>query len=247
LFPLTFAVIAGKGLSIWDIATHTHPSPIKDGSTGDTAADSYHQYKRDVELMQELDLDFYRFSISWPRILPSGFPDKINQAGVDYYNNLINEMLHKNITPFATIYHWDLPYNLQKMGGWSNPLIVNWFVDYARVLFSIFGDRVQYWITINEPKQICYEGYGSDIKAPFLNVTGVAEYMCAKNVLLAHARTYRLYDEQFRKLQNGSIGISISCTWFEPTSDTVDDHQAAVDARRFDVGTFSIFNPRNYE
>lgn len=226
----------GKSLSIWDVAAHM--SPIKDGSTGDVAADSYHLYKRDVEIMKELGLNFYRFSVSWSRILPSGFANQINQAGIDYYNNLINEMLANNIKPFLTIYHWDLPQSLQDLGGWANPMIVDWFVDYAKVLFENFGDRVKFWISINEPKQICTEGYGTDKKAPMVNMSGIADYMCNKNVLLAHAKTYRLYDEIYRKDQNGSIGISISCTWYEPASDSNDDQQAAEDARIFDWGQY---------
>ncbi|CAH0763461.1 unnamed protein product [Diatraea saccharalis] len=190
-------------------------------------------------MMKELGLDFYRFSISWSRILPNGFADKINQPGIEYYNNLINEMIDNNITPFVTIYHWDLPYNLQKLGGWANPLVIDWFTDFSKILFDKFGDRVQYWMTINEPKQICYEGYGSDMKAPFLNVTGVADYTCAKNVLLAHAKAYHLYDKEYRKLQNGTIGISISCSWYEPASDSENDYQAAMDARQFDCGQYA--------
>lgn len=186
-------------------------------------------------MMVELGLHYYRFSISWPRILPKGFPDHINQAGVDYYNNLINEMIKHNIKPFVTIYHWDLPENLQKLGGWANPNIVDWFVDYAKVVFDKFGNRVKMWVTINEPKQICYEGYGSAAKAPMLNVTGIAEYMCAKNVLLAHAKAYRLYQEKYKKQQNGLVGISLSCTWFEPAAEGNSDQQAAKDAREFDV------------
>lgn len=185
--------------------------------------------------MKELGLDFYRFSVSWPRILPNGFSSKINAAGIDYYNNLINEMLKHNIRPFLTMYHWDLPQNLQKLGGWANPAVVDWFKDYAKVLFINFGDRVKHWITINEPKQICYEGYGSAAKAPTLNMTGIAEYLCAKNVLLAHANVYHMYDEDYRKLQNGTIGISISHTWYEPASETLEDYHAAIDARQFDV------------
>ncbi|XP_059050551.1 myrosinase 1-like [Achroia grisella] len=229
----------GKGLSIWDIATHMDPSQIKDKSTGDIAADSYHLYKRDVEIAKELGLDFYRFSVSWPRILPKGLPNQINQAGIDYYNNLINELLKNNIKPFLTIYHWDLPYELQKLGGWINPHVVDWFVDYVKILYDYYGDRVKLWITINEPKQICYEGYGSTLKAPMLNASGVAEYMCAKNLLLAHAKAYHLYNQNYRKLQNGTVGISISCTWFEPASETIDDHQAAVDANQFDWGQYA--------
>ncbi|CAF4869183.1 unnamed protein product [Pieris macdunnoughi] len=229
----------GKGLSIWDIATHMDPSPIRDQSTGDIATDSYNLYKRDVEIMNEIGLDFYRFSVSWPRVLPGGFSNYINQAGINYYNNLINEMLKNNIVPFLTIYHWDLPQELQKLGGWANPAIVDWFTDYANVLFEHFGDRVKYWMTINEPKQICYEGYGSDKKAPMVNISGVAEYLCAKNVLLAHASAYRLYDEVYRERQNGTVGIAISFTWAEPASDSEEDQQAALDARQFDWGQYT--------
>ncbi|VVC95160.1 unnamed protein product [Leptidea sinapis] len=196
----------GKGLSIWDIATHLEPSPIADGSTGDVAANSYHLYKRDVEIMTELGLDFYRFSVSWPRILPDGFVNNINRAGIDYYNRLIDEMVQNGITPFVTMYHWDLPQELQKLGGWANPAIVDWFADYAKTLFDNFGDRVKNWITINEPKQICYEGYGSDKKAPLVNMSGIAEYLCSKNVLMAHAAAYRLYDREYRERQRGSWG-----------------------------------------
>ncbi|KAJ2940059.1 hypothetical protein O0L34_g14094 [Tuta absoluta] len=229
----------GKSESIWDVATHLHPELIKDGSNGDVAADSYHQYKRDVELMKDLGLHFYRFSISWSRILPTGYSNNINQAGVDYYNNLIDEMLQNNIKPFVTMYHWDLPAELQKLGGWTNPHVADWFADYAKVLYDKFGSKVDYWITINEPKQICYEGYGADKKAPFLNATGIADYYCAKNVLLAHAKAYRIYDEKYRKTFNGSVGISVSCTWFQPASDSQDDHQAAQDARMFDWGIYT--------
>ncbi|XP_050681943.1 myrosinase 1-like [Leptidea sinapis] len=229
----------GKGLSIWDIATHLEPSPIADGSTGDVAANSYHMYKRDVEIMTELGLDFYRFSVSWPRILPDGFVNNINRAGIDYYNRLIDEMLQNGITPFVTMYHWDLPQELQKLGGWANPAIVDWFADYAKTLFDNFGDRVKNWITINEPKQICYEGYGSDKKAPLVNMSGIAEYLCSKNVLLAHAAAYRLYDREYRERQRGSVGIALSCSWFEPASESADDFQAALDARQFDWGQYA--------
>lgn len=135
----------------------------------------------------------------------------------------------------VTIFHWDLPQKLQDLGGFANPLITDWMADYADVVFDKFGDRVKLWITINEPKQICYEGYGSDAKAPALNITGVAEYICAKNVLLSHAKMFELYDRKFRSYQDGQVGISISCTWFEPLMDNENDQQGAVDARRFDV------------
>ncbi|KPJ12248.1 Myrosinase 1 [Papilio machaon] len=205
----------GKSESIWDHLLHENPCYVLDCSNGDIADDSYHQYKRDVEMMRELGLDFYRFSLSWTRILPTSFPDKINEAGVQYYNNLIDEMLKYNIKPMVTLYHWDLPQKLQEMGGWTNPNIIDWYSDYARVAFELFGDRVKDWITINEPYQICYNGYGDNSLAPFLNIKGVADYMCAKNLLLAHAKAYHIYDEEFRPTQGGSIFISLSAQWYD--------------------------------
>lgn len=233
--------ISGKGVSIWDTLTHMDPSPIKDHRTGDVAVDSYHLYKYDIEIMKELGVHFYRFSISWPRILPDGFIHNINEAGLKYYDNLIDEIVRAGITPFVTIYHWDLPEVLQRLGGWANPHIVDWFADYAKIVYDRYANKVPYWVTINEPKQICYEGYGSDAKAPMLNLSGIAEYLCAKNVLLAHAKAYRLYDDKYRKVHNGSVGISISCSWYEPATDTNEQNiQAAQDARQFDVSILFI-------
>ncbi|CAG4954208.1 unnamed protein product [Colias eurytheme] len=221
----------GKSESIWDHMSHQLPCSIKHCDTGDIGDDSYHLYKRDVEMIRELGLDFYRFSLSWSRILPTGFPDVINEAGVQYYNNLINELLKYNIIPMVTIYHFDLPQTLQKLGGWSNPHIVDWFGDFSQIVFKLFGDRVKYWVTINEPYYICYEGYGADSMAPQVNVTGIAEYLCAKNVLVAHAKAYHIYDEEFRPTQGGKIFISINARWNEPDGD--DNVEAADDANQF--------------
>ena len=175
--------------------------------------------------------------MSWPRLLPNGFVDKVNHIAIDYYNNLLDELLAKNITPMVTMYHWDLPANLQKLGGWTNPTIVEWFTDYAKFLFERFGGKVSYWMTINDPLQICVGGYGTDNQAPFMNYSGIAEYMCTRNLLIAHGQTYHMYDSDFRKLQNGQVGIAISFVWYEPASRTNEDHDAAVDAREFDVST----------
>ncbi|XP_038208449.1 myrosinase 1-like [Zerene cesonia] len=223
--------ITGKSESIWDHMSHQVPCSVNNCETGDVADNSYHLYKRDVEMIRDLGLDFYRFSLSWSRILPTGFPDVINEAGVKYYNNLINELLKNNIIPMVTIYHFDLPQNLQKLGGWTNPHIVDWFGDFSKIVFKLFGDRVKYWVTINEPYYICYEGYGADILAPQVNITGIAEYLCAKNVLVAHAKAYHIYDEEFRPTQGGKIFISINARWNEPDSE---DHiEAANDANQF--------------
>lgn len=225
--------ITGKAENIWDHMTHTDPSLIADRTNGDVAGDSYHQYQRDVEMMRELGLDYYRFSLSWSRILPNSFPDKINEAGVAYYNNLINEMLKYNIEPMITLYHWDLPQKLQELGGWTNPHIVDWYADYARVAFELFGDRVKNWITMNEPREICYQGYGVDTMAPRLNMNGVAEYMCAKNLLMAHAKAYHIYDDEFRSRNSGNIFITLSASWVEP--ETPKDALAAEETHQFEV------------
>ncbi|CAG9784226.1 unnamed protein product [Diatraea saccharalis] len=223
----------GKTENIWDHMTHKDPCLIVDCSNGDVADDSYNLYKRDVEMMRELGLQFYRFSLSWNRILPTSFPDKPNAAGIQYYNNLINEMLKYNIEPMITLYHWDLPQRLQELGGWTNPHIVDWFADFARVAFENFGDRVKYWITINEPREVCFQGYGDVTKAPRLNMKGIAEYMCAKNLLVAHAKAYHIYDKEFRGKWGGTIGITLSMNWYEP--ETEEDNVSAEEMRQFEV------------
>ncbi|PSN32005.1 Myrosinase 1 [Blattella germanica] len=146
----------GKGPSIWDTQTHNNTNVISDHSTGDVACDSYHKYKEDIQLMKDLGvrspiaqfdcfstIDFYRFSFSWSRILPDGHVNNINQAGIDYYNNVIDELIANDIEPLATMYHWDLPQALQDLGGWPNPIMADYFVDYARILYENFGDRVR--------------------------------------------------------------------------------------------------------
>lgn len=196
-------LFSGKGESIWDRWTHEYPEVIRDRSNGDVAAASYYNYRQDVQMLKALGVDFYRFSISWPRILPTGFANHINKDGIAYYNNLINELIKYNITPMATLYHWDLPQRLQDLGGWSNPHIVEYFADYARVVFKQFGDRVPIWTTFNEPMQTCLEGYGLPNRAPALNHHGVGEYLCTHYLLKSHARAYHIYDKEFRPKYNG--------------------------------------------
>lgn len=137
--------------------------------------------------------------MSWARILPSGFSNVVSKKGIAYYNNLINELLKYGIEPMVTIYHWDLPGKLQDLGGWTNPLMVDYFGDYARVLFDYFGDRVRSWVTFNEPKLICQHGYGDVKMAPALNVTGIGDYLCGHTLLKAHAKVYKMYKKKFGK------------------------------------------------
>ncbi|XP_026725123.1 myrosinase 1-like [Trichoplusia ni] len=212
----------GKGENIWDYLTHTNPSAIVDQSNGDIACDSYHNYKRDIEMLRELGVSVYRFSVSWSRILPEGLSYYINEAGITYYNNLIDELLKYNIQPMITIYHWDLPQRLQELGGFMNPLIADWFEDYARIVFKTFGDRVKFFATFNEPSEIC-SGYGSLGKAPMLNETGFGDYLCARNLLLAHAKAYHLYNDEFRPTQGGVIGFILAVSSTEPLTDSEED------------------------
>lgn len=193
----------GKGENIWDHFTHDHPDFIADNSTGDVACDSYHKVDEDIALIENLGVDYYRFSLSWSRILPTGYSYQVNKAGVEYYNKLIDGLLAKDIQPMVTLYHWDLPQPLQELGGWPNELMAQYFEDYAKVAFDNFGDRVKYWITFNEPYNVCYQGYGDVAKAPALNMTGYADYLCTHTVLKAHARVYHLYNDTYKATQNG--------------------------------------------
>ncbi|XP_047004144.1 myrosinase 1-like isoform X2 [Schistocerca americana] len=192
----------GKGESIQDYFFHNYPE-YTTGDTGDVACDSYHRYQEDVQMLKALNADVYRFSISWPRVLPTGDVDVINQPGIDYYNNLINELLANGIQPVVTMYHFDLPQALQYIGGWPNEMLADYFVQYARILFQNFGDRVKWWITFNEPA-VFVNGYAAEGIAPSQPASGIGDYLATHTVIKAHARVWHLYDEEFRASQNGS-------------------------------------------
>ncbi|XP_047121902.1 myrosinase 1-like [Schistocerca piceifrons] len=229
----------GKGESIWDRMLHEHPEYGTNGDNGDVACDSYHKYQEDVQMLKAINADVYRFSIAWTRILPTGDLDVINQPGIDYYNNLINELLANGIQPVVTMYHWDLPQALQYIGGWPNPILADYFVEYARVLFENFGDRVKMWTTFNEP-EVFTTGYASaEFQAPSQNAPGIGDYLAAHTVIRAHGLVYRLYQEQFRAKQNGTVGITLNITGRKPASNSSEDLEAVERKYQFDVGLYA--------
>ncbi|CAH0717631.1 unnamed protein product, partial [Brenthis ino] len=226
----------GKGLNIWDRFVHAHPEKIKGGSTGDIAADSYHRYRDDVNAAAELGLHFYRFSINWVRILPNGFTNEFNEAGAKYYSDLIDALLAKGVEPVITLYHWDLPVKIQDMGGWTNPHIIDWFGDYARVIYSLYADRVKTWLTINEAIVVCDYMYNTGIFAPGIKESVYAPFLCNKHILLAHAKAYRIFDREFRPKYQGRVSLANNILWIEPA--TKNDTALAELGRQHSAGRY---------
>lgn len=232
--------VSGKGENIWDRTTHEHPEKILDHSSGDVACDSYHKYKEDIKLAKSLGTPMYRFSLSWSRILPSGAVDRINDDGIRYYNAVIDECIANNITPVVTLFHWDLPQPLQDLGGFSNELIADYFEDYADVVYKNFGEKVKWWITLNEPYTLCQEGYGNGAKAPLVVAEGRANYLCGHTMLKSHARAYRLYEKKYKKSQQGKVGISVNSYCFWPKDqNNVKDVEASDRFQNFVLGWYA--------
>ncbi|HZC04679.1 MAG TPA: GH1 family beta-glucosidase [Ktedonobacterales bacterium] len=212
----------GKGESIWDRFTHT-PGKIARGETGDTADNHYQLWPGDLDLMQRLNLNAYRFSFSWPRIFPNGY-GRANETGLDFYSRLVDGMLQRGIEPFATLYHWDLPQALQDKGGWANRDTAKAFADLAAVLARRFGDRVSHWITHNEPGVTSVLGHVTGEMAPgernpalILPVT--------HHLLLSHGLAVQaIRAESPRPVE---AGITLNLSVVEPASDREDDVMAA--------------------
>eukprot|EP01024_Parvocaulis_polyphysoides_P048989 TRINITY_DN4707_c1_g1_i1.p1 TRINITY_DN4707_c1_g1~~TRINITY_DN4707_c1_g1_i1.p1 ORF type:complete len:565 (-),score=60.07 TRINITY_DN4707_c1_g1_i1:218-1723(-) len=226
----------GKGMSIWDAFSHTE-GHINDKTTGDTAIDMYHKFKDDVQLMKNLGVTHYRFSISWPRIIPAG-EGSTNPNGVQYYHNLIDELIANNIEPVVTLYHWDLPLALHtKRRGWLAPEIVKSFLKYAQVCFAEFGSKVKWWITINEPWCVALLGYQTGEHAPGIQDGNWDDiYIVGKHLLLAHACAVALYRQEFQEIQQGQIGITLNSDWFENIDKS---SQASERALEFMLGWFA--------
>ncbi|MBY0356633.1 MAG: beta-glucosidase [Candidatus Obscuribacterales bacterium] len=213
----------GKGESIWDRFSHT-AGTIADGSNGDTSCDHYHRYAEDIKLMRRLGLTSYRFSVSWPRILPEG-RGQVNSKGLDFYERLVDALLAAGIEPFLTLYHWDLPQPFQEKGGWLNRDVCHYFQDYTSILIERLSDRVKYWTTINEPWVIANLGYGSGEMAPGLKDEKLA-LQVSHNLLLAHGLSLQAIRALAPAVQAGIVLI------LAPT-EPADDSEAAARAAEF--------------
>jgi beta-glucosidase len=210
-----------KGESIWDRFSHT-PGKIENGDTGDIACDHYHRWQEDIKLMKEIGLQAYRFSISWPRLFPEGrgLP---NQAGIDFYSKLVDNLLENGIEPYLTLYHWDLPQTLQDLGGWPARSTAEAFVEYARLVSQRLGDRVHNWITLNEPYVSAWVGYMEGRHAP--GHQDVDEMLAAAHhLLLAHGWSVPVIRENAPDAQ---VGIVLNLSGMVPASSSYADRAAA--------------------
>ena len=230
------ADIDGKGPSIWD-SFCTIPGKIAQGETGNIACDHYHKFKEDIQLMKAIGVKAYRFSIAWARVMPSG-KGEVNKKGIQFYSDLIDELLKAGIEPWVTLYHWDLPLALQlEEDGWLNKNLTNYFAEYANLCFDRFGDRVKNWITLNEPWVVAILGYGQGVFAPGRN-SNSEPYLAAHHLIIAHAKAVAVYREKYAH-QNGQIGISNNCDWREPLTNSKQDKQAAQRALEFFLAWFA--------
>jgi beta-glucosidase len=193
----------GRGPSIWDTFSHT-PGKVWNGDTGDVADDHYHRLEQDLDLMAELGLEAYRFSIAWPRIQPTG-RGPANEAGLAFYERLVAGLIARGIRPIATLYHWDLPQALEDEGGWANRATAEAFADYARIVGKRLGDRIAVWTTLNEPWCSAYLGYGSGAHAPGL-MDGATALAAVHHLNLAHG----LAISALREVVTNDPGYSIT-------------------------------------
>ncbi|GAB3398881.1 GH1 family beta-glucosidase [Schumannella luteola] len=210
----------GKGPSIWDTFSQT-PGKVHGDIAGDVACDSYHRYRDDIRLMSQLGVDSHRLSLSWPRLLPDG-TGRVNPAGVDYYDRVIDELLEAGIRPNVTLYHWDLPQALEDRGGWPNRDVADWFAEYAHLAFDRFGDRVQRWATLNEPIAL-WVGYALGGFAPGRRDERAGR-QAMHNALLAHGRGVQAFRDAGSP---GEIGIVLDVWKRHPATPSAADRALA--------------------
>jgi beta-glucosidase len=210
----------GKGENIWDRFSHT-PGKIENGDTGDVACDHYHRYQEDIECMSAIGIQAYRFSISWARLLPDG-RGRPNPAGLDFYNRLVDALLEAGIQPFITLYHWDLPQSLQDKGGWPVRVTAEAFAEYADLASRHLGDRVKFWMTLNEPYVSAFDGHLVGRHAP--GHSDVDEMLAASHhLLLAHGLSTPIIR---RNCDGEQVGIVLNIHNFVPASSSEADEIA---------------------
>ena len=215
----------GKGLNIWDEFTHT-PGHIANGDTGDTACDSYHRFREDVALMKAHNISAYRFSVSWARVIPDG-DGPVNEQGLRFYEELVDELLANGIRPMVTLYHWDLPSALQNKGGWLNRDIVAAFGRYARIVAERFGSRVDWYMTLNEPQCVAVLGYSSGEHAPGWKLSDEKVLLVYHHLELAHSEAYR----QIKAVRKDAVVGVVTCgRQCYPRVDTPKGREAAYGA-----------------
>lgn len=221
----------GKGESIWDRWLHM---PGHGGADGDVACDHYYRYEEDLKILKDMGVDSYRFSVSWPRVMPDGY-GRVNEAGLQFYRNIILRLREYGIKAAVTLYHWDLPQKLQDIGGWANPQTAVYFREYAELLFRTFGEDVDVWITFNEPYVVAFMGYMTGRFAP--GHRDVSEALAvAHNILRAHGMAV----EAFRKMGcPGKIGITLDYFPADAASDSKEDRLAAALDRDSHLGWFA--------
>jgi beta-glucosidase len=211
----------GKGESIWDRFSHTQ-GRVKNGDTGDIACDQYHRFDEDIALMRELHQKSYRFSLSWPRIQPSGF-GAANPKGLDHYKRLADALLAADIRPSCTLYHWDLPQALEDKGGWTNRDLAKYFADYARIVAEALGDRITTWAMFNEPYVFAEAGYSAGVHAPGRKEGAAGFLRAAHTANLAQGDAFRAMKAVSPKAQ---IGGAYSMSPGTPASNSQADRAA---------------------
>ena len=218
----------GRGQSIWDTFCKV-PGKVANFDNGDIACDHYHRFKEDLDLMKWMGVKAYRFSVAWPRVIPDGV-GRVNEMGLDFYDRLIDSSLEREIAPWLTMYHWDLPEALQLRGGWNNREVVEWFGEYGEVLTSRFGDRVKNWMTLNEPFCSAWLGHLYGDMAP-----GIKDLQTALNVshnlLMSHGLACQVIRSN---VSEANVGIVINVTPAVPATDSQVDSNAAQLADGFD-------------
>ncbi|XP_071053253.1 myrosinase 1-like [Onthophagus taurus] len=241
----TFLICIGKEPSIWDDFTHTFPNKIKNTSNSDISCDGYKKIDEDVELLKNLGVNIYKFSISWSRIVNDG---KMNHQGLEHYNKLIDALISHDISPMVTLFHWDTPQSIQSIGAWLNPYVATLFVEYARLVFEIFGNRVKYWITFNDPLTFCLRSYTDANFPPVGTNSKISIYLCSYVVLKSHAAVYRLYENSFKYSQNGLMSINLGTPWFVAETTNEYNVKFAKMLMEFTLGQFAepIFGNGNY-